>query len=37
LGTVTFTLSFIKKTLKEDVQDVDLFPKMGDGQMAFGI
>jgi hypothetical protein len=37
LGTITFTSSFIKKTLQKDVRYVDLFPIMGDVQVAFGI
>ncbi len=37
LGTLTFTSSFIKYALLEDVRHVDLLLKMGDVQMAFGI
>jgi hypothetical protein len=37
LGIVTFTSSFIKKVLQEDAQHVDLFPRMDDVHVAFGI
>ncbi len=37
LGTLTFTSSFVKDALQEDVQHVDLLFKMGDVQVAFGI
>jgi hypothetical protein len=37
LGTSTFTSSFIKDALLEDVQDVDLLLIKGDVQIAFGI
>jgi hypothetical protein len=37
LGTLTFTSSFIKDALLKDVQHVNLLPRMGDAQMAFGI
>jgi hypothetical protein len=37
LGTLTFTSSFIKDALLEDARHVDLLPKMGDVQVAFGI
>jgi hypothetical protein len=37
LGTLTFTSSFIKDALLEDIQHVELFPRMGDVQIAFGI
>ncbi len=37
LGTSSFTSSFIKDALLEDVWHVDLLPKMGDVQVAFGI
>jgi hypothetical protein len=30
LGTSSFTSSFIKDAMLEDVQNVDLLPKMGD-------
>jgi hypothetical protein len=30
LGTITFTSSFIKEALQQDVQHVDLFLRMGD-------
>jgi hypothetical protein len=37
LGTLTFTSSFIKDALVEDVQHVGLFLRMGDVQVTFGI
>jgi hypothetical protein len=37
LGTSSFTSSFIKDVLLEDVQHVDLISKMGEVQVAFGI
>jgi hypothetical protein len=37
LGIINFTSSFIKKALQKDVRHVDLFPRMGDVQVAFGI
>jgi hypothetical protein len=37
LSIITFTSSFIKETLQKDARHVDLFPKMGDVQVAFGI
>jgi hypothetical protein len=37
LGTSSFTSSFIKDAMLEDVQHVDLFLKMDDVQVAFGI
>ncbi len=37
LGILSFTLFFIKDILLEDVQHVDLLPKMGNFQIAFGI
>jgi hypothetical protein len=37
LGTSTLTSSFIKDALLKDVQHVDLLPRMGDVQVAFGI
>jgi len=37
LSIVIFTSSFIKETLQEDVQHVDLLPRMGDVQVAFVI
>ncbi len=37
LGTSSLTSSFIKDTLLKDIQHVDLFFRMGDVQIAFGI
>jgi hypothetical protein len=37
LDTSCFPSSFIKDVLLKDVQHVDLFPKMGDVQVAFEI
>jgi len=37
LSTITFTSSFIKKALHEDVRHVDLLFRMGDVHVAFGI
>jgi hypothetical protein len=37
MGTLTFTSSFIKDALQEDVKCVDLFLKMDDVEVAFGI
>jgi len=37
LGTLTFKSSFTKDVLLKDVQHVNLFPRMGDVQVAFGI
>jgi hypothetical protein len=37
VGTLTFTSSFIKDALQEDVQHVDLLSIMGDVHVAFGI
>ncbi len=37
LSTSSFTSSFIKDAMLEDVRHVDLFPKMGDVKVAFGI
>jgi hypothetical protein len=37
LGISSFTSSFIKNVLLEDVRHVDLSPKMGDVQVGFGI
>jgi hypothetical protein len=37
LDTSSFPSSFIKDILLEDVQHVDLFPKMGDVQVSFEI
>ncbi len=37
LGTLIFTSSFIKDVLQEDAWHVDLFFKIGDVQVAFGI
>jgi len=37
LGTLTFTSSFIRDALLEDVRHVDLLLKMGDVHVAFGI
>jgi hypothetical protein len=37
LGISSFTSSSIKNVLLEDVRHVDLFPRMDDVQVAFGI
>ncbi len=37
LGTSSFTSSFIKDAMLENVRHVDFFLKMGDVQVAFGI
>jgi hypothetical protein len=37
LGIITFTPSFIKKALQQDVRHVDLLFRMGDVQVGFGI
>jgi hypothetical protein len=37
LGISSFTSSFIKDAMLEDVQNVDFLPRMGDVQVAFGI
>jgi len=37
LGTLIFTSSFIKDALLEDARHVDLFPRMDDVKVAFGI
>jgi hypothetical protein len=37
LGTLTFTTSFIKDALLKDVRHVDLFLKMDDVHVPFGI
>jgi len=37
LGISSFTSSFIKNAMSKDVRHVDLFSRMGDVQVAFGI
>jgi hypothetical protein len=37
LGISSFTSSFIKNVLLENVQHADLFPRMEDVQVVFGI